>query len=146
MKQRSDPRHLHRIKIIQDLFSWSFSVKKRAPQDIREIVENLAEIDTLIEKSAPDRPLTQINRIDLAILRNSIFELIIAPRFHRDHVISQHGSIEEDCDCDIIKKDVPPKVVVDEAVELGKEFGSDSTSSFVNGALGKLIELKKIKI
>lgn len=120
MKTSKDPRHLKRIKLIQDLFSWSFSVKKRAPQNIREIVNNLAEIDTLIEKSAPDRPLTQINRIDLAILRNSIFELII-------------------------KKDVPPKVVVDEAVELGKEFGSDSTSSFVNGALGKLIELKKIK-
>ncbi|OGE30671.1 hypothetical protein A3C59_03075 [Candidatus Daviesbacteria bacterium RIFCSPHIGHO2_02_FULL_36_13] len=120
MKTSKDPRHLKRIKIIQDLFSWSFSVKKRAPSDIKEIVEHLSEIDSLIEKSAPNRPLTQINRIDLAILRNSIFELII-------------------------KGDTPPKVVVDEAVELGKEFGSDSTSSFVNGALGKLIEIKKIR-
>ena len=120
MKTAKDPRHLKRIKIIQGLFTWSFSNKKKAPSNIRPIVENLNKIDSLIEKSAPDRPLTQINRIDLAILRNSIFELII-------------------------NKDIPPKVVVDEAVELGKQFGSDSSSSFVNGALGKLIQLKKIK-
>lgn len=120
MKTSLDPRHLKRIKIIQDLFSWSFKKTNRSTNDIKPIVANLTKIDKLIEKAAPDRPITQINRIDLAILRNSVFELII-------------------------KKEAPLKVVVDEAVELGKEFGSDSTPSFVNGALGKIIEMKKIK-
>ncbi|OGE64381.1 hypothetical protein A3J13_01385 [Candidatus Daviesbacteria bacterium RIFCSPLOWO2_02_FULL_36_8] len=144
MKTSKDPRHLKRIKIVQDLFTWSFKKTNRSTNDIKPIVANLDIIDKLIEKAASDRPLSQINRIDLAILRNSIFELIIAPRFHRDHVISQHKGLEEDCDCDIIKKDAPLKVVVDEAVELGKEFGSDSTPSFLNGALGKIIEMEGI--
>lgn len=120
MKTAKDPRHLRRIKIIQDLFSFSFG-KKKPSKEVREIVDRLDQIDALIQKSAPDRPLTQINRVDLAILRNSVFELII-------------------------KKGTPPKVVVDEAVELGKEFGSDSSSSFVNGALGKLIKIENIKV
>ncbi len=119
MKTAKDPRHLKRIKIVQELFVWSFGRKKRVSLDIKPIISNLEEIDNLIEKSAPDRPIQQINRIDLAILRNSVFELII-------------------------KEEVPLKVVVDEAVELGKEYGSDSSPAFINGALGKIIELKKI--
>jgi len=119
MKTSKDPRHLKRIKIVQDLFTWSFKKTNRSTNDIKPIVANLDTIDKLIENAAPDRPLTQINRIDLAILRNSIFELIFI-------------------------KDTPLKVVVDEAVELGKEFGSDSTPSFLNGALGKIIEMKGI--
>ncbi len=119
MKKRSDPRHLKRIKIIKALFSWNFQPKKNPTQNIVGIVKNLKKIDNLIKRSAPDRPLEQINKIDLSILRLAIFELII-------------------------KKDIPPKVAVDEAIELGKEFGSDSSAPFINGALGKLIKLKKI--
>lgn len=102
------------------LFSWNFLQKKRPPKNISEIIEHLSEIDKLITNSAPDRPVTEINRIDLAILRLSVFELII-------------------------DKGTPPKVIIDEAVEMGKEYGSDSSASFINGALGKLISLKKIK-
>lgn len=122
MKRKSDPRHLHRIKLMQELFSWNFH-PKRVPlsEDLKKIKPKLKKIDGLIQKSAPDRPVTQINKIDLAILRLSTFELIIDRR-------------------------TPPKVVIDEAVELGKEFGSDSSPSFINGALGKLIQLKKIEI
>ncbi len=119
MKTAKDPRHLKRIKLMQSLFSWDFQPKKRPPKQISDIVKNLKEIDNLIIQSAPERPLEQINKIDLAILRNSVFELIM-------------------------ERQVPPKVVVDEAVELGKEFGADSSAGFINGALGKLITIKKI--
>ncbi len=104
---------------MQQLFTWNF-LKKNPPKRISEIVENLEQIDKLIKASAKDRPVNQINKIDLSILRLAIFELII-------------------------KKGTPPKVIIDEAVELGKEFGSDSSSSFINGTLGQIVKLKKIK-
>lgn len=120
MKRKSDPRHLKRAKIIQDLFPWQFRPNQKANDNIKEIVRHLPEIDKLIAASAPNRPLEEINRIDLAILRLAIFELII-------------------------EKGAPPKVIIDEAVELGKEYGSSSSAGFINGALGKLVEIKKIK-
>lgn len=120
MKKRSDPRHLKRVKIMQDLFSWQFRPDKKPRITILPIISKIGIIDKLITQAAPDRPLEEINRIDLAILRNATFELII-------------------------DKEVPPKVVIDEAVELGKEYGSSSSASFINGALGKLIEIKKIQ-
>lgn len=118
MKLKTDPRHTKRIKIMQALFTWNF-LKRRTPKGISEIVANLAQIDKLIAESAKDRPIGQINRIDLAILRLAIFELII-------------------------KKGTPPKVVIDEAVEIGKEFGSDSSGSFINGVLGQVVKVSKI--
>lgn len=119
MKTAQDPRHQKRIKLMQSLFTWQFR-KKRVPKQLSQIILNLPEIDQLIESAAPDRPIENINRIDLSILRLSIFELIL-------------------------NKDTPPKVVIDEAIELGKEFGSDSSSSFINGVLGKVVQLKGIK-
>lgn len=120
MKTAKDPRHIKRIKLIQELFSWQFMPKDKTPKNIKEITANISKIDKLIAKSAPGRPIEQINKIDLAILRLAIFELTM-------------------------EKDTPPKVVIDEAVELGKEFGSESSAGFINGALGKLVEIKKIK-
>ena len=99
---------------MQDLFAWQFKDGK-PPAKIERIVSHLSKIDKLITVSAPDRPINQINRVDLAILRLAVFELII-------------------------DKGVPPKVAIDEAVELGKGYGSDSASSFINGALGKLLK------
>lgn len=119
MKKRSDPRHLKRIKLMQDLFSWQFRSDKKPGNKIQPIVPKLPQIDKLIARSAPGRPISEINKIDLAILRIAVFELII-------------------------EKQVPPKVVIDEAVELGKEYGSDSSAPFINGALGKLVEIKRI--
>lgn len=119
MKKKSDPRHLKRAKLIQDLFSWQFRPDEAPSASIQKIVSHLSKIDKLIAKSAPDRPINQINKIDLSILRLAVFEIII-------------------------DKGVPPKVAIDEAVELGKEYGSDSSASFINGALGKLITIKKI--
>jgi len=119
MKTAKDPRHLKRAKLIQNLFAWQFRQEKKLEPKIQKIISHLPEIDKLIAKSAPDRPIDQINKVDLSILRLAVFELII-------------------------DKGVPPKVVIDEAVELGKEYGSDSSASFINGALGKLIAIKKI--
>lgn len=79
----------------------------------------MPKIDTLIQKCAPDRPVNQINRVDLSILRLAVYELVV-------------------------EKKEPPKVIIDEAIELGKEFGSDSSAAFINGALGKLMELQNI--
>lgn len=105
---------------MQELFSWKFKPDQKPAPEIQEIVSKLHKIDALIAKSAPDRPIDQINKVDLAILRLATFEIIL-------------------------DKGAPPKVVIDEAVELGKEYGSDSSASFINGALGKLLEIKKIK-
>lgn len=87
------------------------------PDYIRQTVEGAtkyaADIDAAIAKVAPEWPVDQIASIDKAILRLAIYELL-------------HNM------------DVPPKVAINEAVELGKTFGSDSTSRFVNGVLGTI--------
>lgn len=119
MKRHADPRHLHRIKLMQELFTWNFQQKQPISDKLKKIKAKIKKIDGLIQKSAPNRPLIQINKIDLAILRLSVFELII-------------------------EKSTPPKVVIDEAVELGKEFGSDSSPSFINGALGQLVKICRL--
>lgn len=103
------------------LFAWDFNPKKRTPKNIVEIVKNITKINTTISEAAKDRPIIEINKIDLAILRLAVFELII-------------------------KAVTPPKVIVDEAVELAKEFGSDSSGAFINGALGQIIKMKEVKI
>lgn len=122
MKTASDPRHLERIKVMQELFAWDF-INSNTPENkkAREIILQKTGIDALITQAAPNWPIEKINKIDLALLRLAIFELTI-------------------------EKSAPPKVVIDEAVELAKEFGSDSSASFINGSLGKIIELTGINV
>lgn len=118
MKTRKDPRHLQRIKVMQDLFAWDFNPNSSPETETAlAISKNIAKIDQSIKKAAPAWPIEKINKIDLSILRLAAFELLI-------------------------DKETPAKVVVDEAVELAKEYGSDSSPGFVNGALGKLINLE----
>lgn len=74
--------------------------------------EKRAELDALIQPIAPEWPLDQIARIDLAILELALYEL------------TEMNDV------------VPPKVVINEAVELAKAFGSDNSSRFINGVLG----------
>lgn len=132
MKTHQDPRHLKRIRAMQDLFAWEFQAdKKLKTKNIEPIIEHLTQIDKEIKTSAPAWPIEKINKIDLSILRLAVFELIIAPRFHRRCVISKKG--------DIMEKGTPYKVVVDEAVELAKEFGTEASPGFINGALGNII-------
>jgi transcription antitermination protein NusB len=120
MKTRRDPRHLQRIEVMQEIFAWDFKKENNLTESTAiEISKKLNDIDKLIEQAAPSWPIEKINKIDLAILRQAVFELIYT-------------------------KDAPPKVIVDEAVELAKEYGSESSPAFINGALGKLISDKKL--
>lgn len=137
MKKASDPRHKARRIALMALFEWSFLSKdpqKKAKQLIEEfeknadldlalsiiagVVRNIDTIDKIIETAAPEWPLEQVSKIDLAIIRIAVYEILI-------------------------KKEVPPKVAIDEAVELGKEYGSETSGSFINGVLGTVMELNK---
>jgi len=124
MKARNDPRHQRRQKIIKRLFAYSFQGKTSKINRrnlIKPIVDQLLVVDKTITKAAPEFPLERLNRVDLAILRLAVFELII-------------------------EKKEPPKVIIDEAVELAKEFGSENSPGFINGALGAIIKSKKITV
>ncbi len=121
MKTSKDPRHQERIKIMQELFAAEFSAENPPVQPTTpEILREIEKIDKLIKLAAPTWPIAKINKIDLAILRLAVYELVIDPK-------------------------APPKVIVDEAVELAKQYGSDSSASFINGALGKLISDQQIE-
>ena len=121
MKKSDDPRHLSRIEAVKNLFAISFVPRTRQVSPLTEqIMKKINEIDKLIETHAPAWPLEQIAPADLAVLRLAIFELLFQNRKQ------------------------PYKVIVDEAVELAKEFGSDSSGSFINGVLGTIIKSEKI--
>ncbi len=81
-------------------------------------MNNQAKLDGILQPLAPEWPLSQIARIDRAILRIGIYELEF-------------------------ESDVPPKVVINEAVELAKSFGSDNSSKFINGVLGTALRNKE---
>lgn len=84
-------------------------------QIIEGVKTHQPSIDTIITECAPEWPLPQISKVDLTILRIAIYEIL-----HRD--------------------ETPTKVAIDEAVELGKEFGSVNSSKFVNGVLGTVVK------
>lgn len=122
MKTPLDPRHLKREKAIKALFASSF--RKKVPTIKNDLAKKILAAkkitDQIITEAAPEWPLGQINKIDLAILRLSVYELIISPK-------------------------EPPKVIIDEAVELGKKYGSENTPGFINGVLGALLTNKRSK-
>ena len=114
-----DYRHQHRIDIIKKLFALSFDNGKQnlenTDEDLKKILDKNNEIEKVIIKYAPRYPIERISKIDLAILRLSLFELLF-------------------------DKKNPPKVIIDEAVELAKEFGNDRSYSFINGVLGSALK------
>ncbi len=112
MKTATDPRHLRRREAVKVLFADTFTGQPNLPEFVVKILAQKEKIDKLIQDAAPQWPLDKLNKIDLAILRLAVYEL------------------END--------DTPPKVVIDEAVELAKEYGSESSSSFINGVLGTI--------
>lgn len=120
MKNPLDPRHKKRQKAVEDLFRNEFH-KQRVGEIAKKIISKKEILDKYIAKSAPEFPIDKINRIDLAILRLAVFELKVE---HRE----------------------PPKVIIDEAIELAKEYGGDTSPGFINGALGKLIKNDTTKI
>ncbi len=137
-------RHLGRIVALQTLYEQDFraecgddsfdldSVLDRNIQRYSETIEDKAfivalvngvskrgeELDGVLQPIAPEWPLAQIARIDRIVLRIGLYELT-------------H------------EKDVPPKVVINEAVELAKAFGSENSSKFVNGVLGTALRQKE---
>lgn len=117
MKTRDDPRHKARVEAMKALFEKSFRPEISLNKDTIafDVFENRQKIDAVIKKEAPAWPLSQIAPVDLAILRMAVWELLIK------------------------KQQEPYKAVVDEAVEIAKEFGSDSSPSFINGVLGSII-------
>lgn len=114
-----DIRHQNRINIIKTLFSLSFqndrSLIKEEDVVLKKILENNTELEKIIGKYASRYPIEKISKIDLAILKLSVYELII-------------------------DKTNPPKVIIDEAVELAKEFGNSRSYSFINGVLGTALK------
>ncbi len=130
-------RHLARSIAMQTIFEWDFRGQPTAglpailEQNISEfgvglgdektfsadiingIMDHLKEIDEIIVKYAPNWPLEKITTVDRNILRIGIWEL----KFN---------------------KEVPPKVAINEAIELGKSYGGQASGKFVNGVLGSL--------
>ena len=129
-------RHLSRSIVLQSLFEWDFN--HETPGDFMEIfnrnakefgqglgdfsfmenlmkgvVEKQKDIDLIIEKAAPDWPIDKISVMDRNILRIGLYELLFSDR-----------------------SQVPPKVAINEAIELAKTFGGETSSKFVNGVLG----------
>lgn len=113
-----DPRHQKRIQIVQNLFAASFKTNKDNfpfpnEQKTKKILAKTKRIDALIEKFAAKFPPDKIAKTDLAILRLSIYDLLFEP-------------------------DIPPKVVIDEAVELSKDLSSEKSYAFINAILGNV--------
>jgi len=137
----SSNRHLARIIALQSLYEYEFRTHadvEGLESDIQEILErnlavytdtmqetefvrdlvkgsqaNQTKADAMIEPAAPEWPIDQIAKMDLTILRLAIYELAC-------------------------KREVPPKVVINEAVELAKSFGGENSSKFINGVLGTI--------
>lgn len=116
-----DKRHQKRINIIQNLFAYGFDPSLKSIAEVepetQEVIKNLTKIDPVIIKHAIKYPIDKIAKVDLAVLRLSIYELLFEGKN-------------------------PPKVVINEAVELAKEFGGDHSFSFVNGVLGSVMKEK----
>ena len=132
-------RHLIRAVVLQSLYEWDFYAKKPNLKDIVErniknfgpgleeldfiwqlidgIVKHMAEIDNVIEKAAPEWPIAQIAMIDRNVLRIGLFELL-----HAD------------------KAEVPPKVAINESIELAKTFSGPTSGKFINGVLGTVFK------
>src|SRR3989338_1424289 len=131
-------RHLSRSIVLQTLFEWDFNgrddkkipailkhnIKEFAPgfeEDkfiavlMKGILKKINQLDDIIAKAAPEWPIEQIAMMDRNVLRIGLFELLFGNR-----------------------EEAPPKVAINEAIELAKSFGGDSSGKFVNGVLGTI--------
>jgi transcription antitermination protein NusB len=131
-------RHLSRTVVLQTLFEWDFNnlnaekTKESLIRNAQEFapgvgdssfMENLLEgilskqkdLDKIIEKAAPDWPINKISLADRNVLRIGLYELLFSDR-----------------------EEVPAKVAINEAIEMGKTFGGDNSGKFVNGVLGSV--------
>ena len=113
-----DRRHLRTVKTVQNLYASMYKndqSKIQLTERTQEILKHSVQIDKHIEEFAKKFSVDKIARVDLSILRLALFELLI-------------------------ERKTPPKVVINEAVELGKELGGEKSPSFINAVLGKIYE------
>ncbi len=108
-----DKRHQRRTRLVQNLFAYSFG--RQQDPSLEPILKHLKQIDATIQRYASRYPLDKIAKMDLAILRMSVYEIIFV-------------------------KQTPIKVAIDEAIILAKEFGTEKSYAFVNGVLGALLK------
>lgn|ERR1035437_5293338 len=131
-------RHLSRSVVLQSLFEWDFRgyhdemAKNIVERNVHEFAPGMSDVsfmeklmtnilakrkdlDSIIEKAAPDWPLDKISIVDRNILRLGLYELIFSDR-----------------------EEVPAKVAINEAIELAKTFGGENSGKFVNGVLGSV--------
>ena len=133
-------RHLSRSIVMQSLYEWDFygkqqnALEKIVQRNIDDfgpgledlnfvweltkgVAKHLPEIDKIIEKAAPEWPMPQIPIVDRNVLRIGLYELLYAD-----------------------KEEVPPKVAINEAIELAKTFSGITSGKFVNGVLGTVFK------
>ncbi len=137
-------RHLAREIVIQSLFTWdfyekdssrvdelfSFSLQERDklhdvdfPKELLEgVIRKVDVLDEIIEKAAPAWPIDRIAPVDRNILRLGIYEMLFSGR-----------------------GDVPPRVAINEAIELGKSYGGPNSYKFISGVLGSIYEASDLK-
>lgn len=119
MKTAHDPRHIRRILAVKALFARSFHQEQETESELAvKVGKQIKKIDKIISECAPEWPLSQINRLDLCVLRLAVYELLN-------------------------KQKTPPKVIIDEAIEIGKRYGSASSGSFINGVLASALKATK---
>lgn len=129
-------RHLSRSIAMQTLYEWDFygrdtthlprilerNIEEFGPglddkdfprRLVQGVIEHIDALDKIIAKAAPEWPVEQINIVDRNILRLGLYELLYVSR-----------------------EEVPPKVAINESIELAKSFGGESSGRFVNGVLG----------
>ena len=120
MKTTLDPRHLKRVNLLKALYSQKFADTQLPPLSPDEkkmftaVVKKLPEIHALIDKHTLKFDSEKMSHLDLAILEIGVYEMMYS-------------------------KNTPDKVIVDECIELAKEYAGDNSPKFINGILGKLI-------
>jgi N utilization substance protein B len=123
---------------MQSLYEWDFRGRKDAQLDdiikrnldefapgmeetefakelVKGVIEKIDELDAVIEKAAPAWPINQVAIVDRNVLRIGIYELLFGNR-----------------------EEVPPKVAINEAIELAKSYGGENSGKFINGVLGTI--------
>lgn len=128
-------RHLSRVVVLQTLYEWDFRRqvnivelldrnfiefegevdREFIKKEVLGVIDKADELDQLIIGAAPDWPIDQVAKIDKTLLRIAIYEMLFDET-----------------------REVPPKVSINEAVELGKQFGSENSGKFINGVLGTI--------
>lgn len=116
-----DSRHFKRIKIVQELYSLFFNPQETIEPKTQEVINNEKTIDELIKKAAPKYGIDKISKVDVAILRLAVYELLI-------------------------EKKEPMKVVINEAIEIAHEMSSEKSPGFINAVLGKILEFENEKL